>query len=96
MALIDDGLGNRKLIDYKKYPIVQGDQMKIEEILLNYKDGTIDIDEASEEIKKAVVEALPKKIDIDAMKHGRVVSNTWGEEGYNQALSDIIKAVENL
>ena len=57
--------------------------------------------EASAEIKKAVLEALPKAVEvkiielrknpkpIDYLLEGR-------KEGYNQALSDITKAVENL
>jgi len=34
---------------------------------------------------------LPEKIDIYKMQHGPVVSNTWKEEGFNEAL-DLISA----
>jgi len=87
--------------------------MKIEEIqiklfrLLN-KGSNFPNDEemrtiiqASNEIKKAVVEVLPKALEvkiIEARKNPKPIDYLLEgrKEGYNQCLSDIIKAVENL
>ena len=33
-----------------------------------------------------ILALIPKKYDIDKMKHGAVVSNTWREEGFNEAV----------
>ena len=40
---------------------------------------------------KSIEGFLPEKIDVYKMQHGPVISNTWKEEGFNQALDLLSK-----
>jgi len=76
--------------------VIEGVQIKLFRLLNKGSNFPNDeemrtIIQASDEIKKAVMEALPKKQEYDKVKD---YPNQRFVDGYNKALADIIKAVE--